>query len=143
MSAPMAAEVLRELGARTRTFRSIPGLMTWWTNQRALRDARAISMEVGGAPASREKREEAQATYALITRCMVERDPDFDLEDWPLSSWRVEALAAWYASSEERGKTFMADRLGWSIEVAQRFMDETASVLARRMRGRGLIENDD
>jgi hypothetical protein len=139
MSAPIAAEVLRELGARTRTFSCVSAAVVWWRTQRELRGARAISLEVGGAPASREKRDEAQATYALITRCMVERDPDFDLEDWRLSSWRIDALADWLVSSAERGRVHMADRLGWSVEVCDRFMGETASILARRMRGRGLL----
>lgn len=139
MSAPLATEVLRELGAETRCFTSLAQLMIWWRLQRLRRDARALGVERGSGPQSQERIDQTNATFARVTRCMCERDPEFDLEDWPLSGWRIDALADWIVSSVERGRVHLADRLGWSIEVCDRFMGETASVLARRMRGRGLI----
>jgi len=141
VSAPLAAQVLRELGARPRRFRSVAGAMSWWRNEKLRRGARGISLEsgMGSAPRSRESIEETAATFASITRCLAARDTDFDLEDWPLSEWRIWAYADWVGSTEDRCKNAMAERLGWSVEVAERFMGETARVLSRRMRGRGVI----
>lgn len=152
MSAPVAAEVLRELGARTRTFRSVVSAIVWWYPRwEARRSPKSCSLEVGGTPISREKRDEDAATYALITRCMVEFDPEFDMPEadgkpWPLRAWRIVALGEWFCGigrtedgMEGTNRAFFAERFGWSVEVCEHFMGETAGVLSRRMRGRGLI----
>jgi hypothetical protein len=147
MSAPVAAEVLREMGARTRSFKCLEQAICWWTDERARRGCRALPVQMGSGPRSQASIDETNATFAMLTQCLAERHPA-DVEDWPLSSWRVEALAAWYASGaiwmpgempSDNGRTFLAERLGWSVEVCERFMGETASVLRRRMQARGLI----
>jgi hypothetical protein len=137
LSAPVAADVLRELGAQTRTFSGLVHVLTWWRAERSRRTLRAVPLELGSGPSCAERQNETNATFARVTRCMGEHD-EHDVEEWPLSSWRIDALAHWLAS-DEVGRIYMLDRLRWSEAVAQRFMDETASVLRRRMQGRGLI----
>jgi hypothetical protein len=134
---PVAADVLRELGAQTRTFSGLVHVLTWWRAERSRRTLRAVPLELGSGPSCAERQNETNATFARVTRCMGEHD-EHDVEEWPLSSWRIDALAHWLAS-DEVGRIYMLDRLRWSEPVAQRFMDETASVLRRRMQGRGLI----
>lgn len=70
MSAPVAADVLRELGAQTRTFPTARKALLWYVEQlqRKLcptRDPGAVS-----ASQSRESRDTARATCAAISRCL-------------------------------------------------------------------------
>lgn len=71
MSAPVAAEVLRELGARTRTFRSVRQAMLWYRDELARRlQCTRQGFEPSGAPRSAEAQAETHATFAAIAQCL-------------------------------------------------------------------------
>ena len=94
----------------------------------------------GGGPVSQDRLDERQATYAaLIKCCTVERDEDIDRDgDVLTTETRVAELAAWYASNI--AQQHMADVAGMSLQSFSRYCGKTESVLARRMRSRGVLE---
>lgn len=134
------ATVLRELGAETRTFRTVKGAMLWYAGQLAVRLRVNQGYEVGTAPRSQEARERTNATFAAIAGCLRSYHTA-DLES-PLPGEHVLWLVAWYETTWGDGQ-FLADKAGLSRWAFTRRCRKTERTLRRRMECAGLLEDRD
>lgn len=155
MSAPVAAEVLRELGAEPRRFWTVRAALVWYVNARP--HLQAVSIEPGPGPGSVDSKNCKQRTLSLIALCLVVHDPENDLDDAPHPDlrhyrekhWRrrLEVLLSWYVqNSAEKGEPLvmrgvqrLADELNMTPVEASNYCGFTEGVIRRRMRARGLL----
>jgi len=108
MSAPVAAEVLRELGATHRRFRSVKQAMLWYRDQLAAKlQATRQGFEAGAGPRSREARDQAQAAFAAIAQCLRVAHPSdpADVDDAAAVRYRISGemqcwLLCWYEGNK-------------------------------------------
>jgi len=148
MAAPIAAEVLREFGAEVRRFRSARHALLWYRDQLAakLRSTRQ-GMELGSGPASREKRDQAQATFAAIAQCLRRQhssDPvDEDERAEVHAAMRGECVVWLVASYEARwgDLTLLSERAGLHRDAFSRRIARTERFLRVRLRATGLLVN--
>lgn len=153
MSAPVAADVLRELGAETRTFPTARKALLWYVEQlqrklSATRDPGAVN-----ASQSVESRNTGRATYAAIGRCLNaahRSDSSIKsqamLEAVPLRAERLLYLVALYEHTHGNGEE-LARR--WAPDAEDdprwrflRWCRTTERVLRHRMEADRLLEED-
>lgn len=134
MSAPVTAEVLRELGAEVHQFKSLKQAVRWCDRyaagkQRVNRDPASV-----GAPMSRAAAERDRATYAALLCCFRKRDPGIDDDDLGTLLQATLDFVCGYSSvwylAEEHGLT----EHGFSLWVAR-----GERVLRRRLTVRRLM----
>jgi hypothetical protein len=139
MSAPIAAEVLREFGAEVRRFRSARHALLWYRDQLARRlQATRQGFEQGAGPRSREARDQAQATFAAIAQCLRARPSDDDEER---AAMRGECVVWLVASYEARwgDLTLLSERADMTRWAFTRRCARTERYLAARLRAAGLL----
>lgn len=147
----MTPEILRELGAQWRTFRTPAGVLVWYAAARARRGAHGIDPDAVGAASSDAQRRVAQATYARIVACLVPRH-QADEHDEPLAfaaeggaaraeaERRVELLLEWYLGRRTRLTDSMIEVYGFGGERAcVSYLRFGERVLRRRFRAAGLL----
>lgn len=137
--------IASELGARVRRFKTVQGVLLWYVEARSRRLLRSQNLGGAGGPMSRERQDEDQLLYALVSRCLTAWDREHDVEPFPLGDEgqamaRFGALAQWMRSSAEKGQQRMADEVGLSMAGASKYFGHVENVLRRRMRARGLID---
>src|SRR3954470_5053094 len=103
--------MLRELGAQTRTFRTVKGAMLWYASQLARRLRVNRGFDTGSVPTSREHIEQTNATFAALAGCLRGFHPA-DVES-PLAGEHVVQLVAWYETTWGDGE-FLARQAGVS-----------------------------
>lgn len=134
MSAPVAAEVLRELHAEARTFRTPKGALLWYRDQLA----RRLRVNRDPASAGMGGGERDDATFAAVANCLSTYHPA-DLDEHGLAIvplrrdqrvWSAgEALlwlVAWYENTSDDGAEMA---LAAGLEFKQR-RNAGASLLA-------------
>jgi hypothetical protein len=134
------AAVMRELGARPRTFTTVKGALLEYFRQHT-RGGRAMDPgRDSGGPVSQQRLDETQATYAGLIKCMVEHDPDVDLRgDTRTTEASIAELAAWYVSTI--AQQHMADVARMSMQSFSRRCGRTERVLRRRMQAHGVLRS--
>lgn len=152
MSAPVAAEVLRELGAEKRTFRTPRHVLLWYQEQLAARLRVNRDPASVGTPSNRRARDQREATFAAIGVCLAERhDSDADLPEslvdaLPMRGERLVYLAAWYENTYGNGGDLAmrwnprGDNPRWAF---MRWCRITERILRHRFTAAGLIEESD
>lgn len=138
-----AAEALYpELSAPARTFQTVKGAIIWYAEHRSRKESARAPLEIGSVPVPAVSRAVAEATYARLAACLVERAPeDYDFD--PLvTDGRVEGLLLWYitdgGASDWKQRNEARFGMTWckfSYEARR-----TRNVVRRRMQARGLIE---
>lgn len=138
MSAPVAAEVLREFGAEVRRFRSARHALLWYRDQLAarLRSTRQ-GFALGAGPRSRESRDQAQATFAAVAQCLRARAEDEEEQ----AAMRGECVVWLVASYEARwgDLTLLSERAGMTRWAFTRRCARTERYLGMRLRAAGLL----
>ena len=126
MSAPVAAEVLRELGAEVRCFQTVRGALLWYRDQLAKRLRVNRDPASVGTPTSREERDQRQATFAAVAVAIR------DVKD---IAW----LVCWYETRYGDG-VWLADRYGVSRWAFMRRMRRVEREVRERMQEQGVVE---
>jgi len=140
MSAPVTAEVLRELGARRKTFHSVRGALLWYRSELARRlQCTRQGFEAGAGSCSATLREERAATFAAVASCLKARSED---DEEVAAALRGECVAWLLASYEARwgDNTFLADRANLSRWAFTRRCARTERFLRVRMVAAGILE---
>lgn len=138
MAAPVAAAVLRELGVDVRQFKTIRGLMLWFSDYEARRGAvRSVSDFSTGGGKSREERERERSTWARIRLCLRESDPEID----NVHVHHAAHLLDWHRAWTPQGE--LAKDWGFpSLYALRQAMRFTESVLRGRFEARGLLPSE-
>jgi hypothetical protein len=134
------ADIARELGCEVRQFPSLRKCVTWYLKQKIRRRRMTADWDgsLGGACVSRDS---FSATYAAVSKCLESQHMPCDvIEKFGPITERVVHLACWYEMSVERGEQFLADQLGMSPRTLAAYCELTESIIRRRLRERGLLE---
>lgn len=141
MSAPVTAEVLAELHADVRTFRTTKGALLWYRDEllQRLRVGRDLASARGGDGRRND------ATFAAIAACLAlyhEADEDEDgdgLAYVPVGRWKKQPswspgeallwLVAWYENTSDDGSGMAIDA---GLEEQRPTRDHDGSFLARK-----------
>jgi len=134
------SQTLRELGAETRTFRTVKGAMLWYAGQLANRLRVNRDFEAGVVPRSTESINRANATFAALAGCLRSYHPA-DTES-PLLGEHVLWLVAWYETTEGDGQ-YLADWAEMSRWAFVKRCRKTERTLRKRMEQAGLLEERD
>lgn len=143
----LTTAIERELGAVPLTFPTVRKGLLWHVEQKAKRHGRAMSFNGGGCRPPQVTIDQQIATFAAIEYCLVERQPDVDLDDeFRLYPRRIVHLVSWYMASAKKdeawvikGVQVLADDMRMSPAEASEYCGFTESVIRRRMDARGLI----
>lgn len=154
MSAPVAAELVAELHAEVRRFRSAKQALLWFRAARARKMPHAASLEPGSASKSSASR---AVTYARIAKCLgpwhdvdAERDEPLaasalsrglarnDPEAIAEADRRVAELVTHMVPWDKR--SFLPDQLGFDSEQqTSAYVSYAERVIWRRLRAEGLL----
>ena len=137
MSAPVAADLARELGARVRVFSGLTAAVRFFDGYRSGLGPRSARLEVGGTPRSRDDRERDRATYARLLLCFRALDAGVDDDD--LGALLGPTLA-WI--SGHRSMAYLADEVDLSEHVFSRWVVRGERALEKRLMARGLLRRE-
>lgn len=158
MSAPVAAEVLRELGAMPRGLRSVRAAMLWYRDQLARRlQCTRQGFEPSSGARSAERQAEMQSTFAAIAQCLRAAGLDVtpDGRSRGQRPWAGgEALCwliAWYENGADDGTQIAGDAVrvdgaselaleaGLTRRVFHRRCQRVQGEVAERLKDAGLL----
>lgn len=136
MSAPVTAEVLAELHADVRQFRTTKGALLWYRDQLLRRLCTSHVGATGGG-------ERDDATFAAIAACLAVHhaadDDDDGLAYVPVGRWKKQPswspgeallwLVAWYENTSDDGSGMAIDA---GLEEHRQTRDHDGSFLARK-----------
>lgn len=137
MAAPLAEDVLRELGVEVRKFKSVKGVLLWYDQYSMRRGATRSTSDFapGGGGKSFAERERERATWARIKGSLKQRAPEVDV----FVLHHVWALFEWYEA--DRSQRELAADLGFpNLHTLRATMLFTERVLRGRLERRGLLE---
>lgn len=150
MSAPVAAEVLRELGAEPRKFKSPKQAMLWYRDELAARLCMSRDPSSVGTGSTKERRDQKVATFATLSRCMPARHrSDSTITSMamqkalPMTGERLSYLVAWYENTYGNGDDLArkwdpnSDEPRWKFI---RWCQTTERVLRHRLEAENLLE---
>lgn len=165
MSAPLAVELERELGAAPRQFTSVSAVVRWYRAHRERKEGRAMNLEGVGGPRSAAHVAQTAMTYARIIPCLeAEHFADYPEEALAANALdaiargrvpretpaeealrRVKELVLWCEVLDaDTGQAYLSERLKFeTTEGCSSYMRYTVRVLRRRFVAVGLIVEGD
>jgi hypothetical protein len=122
------SQTLRELGAATRTFRTVKGAMLWYVGQLAARLRVNRDYEWGSTPRCEEARHVTNATFAKVANCLRGEPGE-----------RVLWLVAWYETTEGDGG-YLAEQANLTRWAFVKRCKKTERTIRVRMEEAGILE---
>jgi hypothetical protein len=134
MSAPIAAEVLREFGAEVRRFKSLKQAVRWYDAYRARQYRVNRDLSDFGSSTSRARIEQSRATYAALLLCFRSRDSGIDDDELgTLLPATLDFVCG------ERSLVYLAERNGLTEHGFSLWVARGERVLKRRLQARRLL----
>lgn len=143
-----AEAVVRELGCATRKFRSPKQALLWYRGQLDSRLRVSIDLTAGGTRRSQEARDQTNATFAAIARCLHFAhwtDPT-DADDlaairFRLSGEMITWLCAWYEGDGWGDGAYLAKKARLHRDTFRRRCLRTERAFRNRLESDGLLDD--